>query len=411
MHDDLIDGDVERRRPTVGGRFRIRARDYGADARQAAAVGDAAAVLAGDLLLFEASRLVATAAIDEGARAAMFEVLDEAMLVSAAGELADVEHAARADCPGTDALLSAAHDKTATYSFEAPLLAGAILAGAPDAARQPLAAAAADLGLAFQLVDDLIGTFGTRRQAGRAPGADLREAKRTPLIALARDTASWPQVSSALAVAHPAPSPCGAPSASWRPAAPARSRRPRDRPPAARPRARCLAGAAGRRSHTPRDRRRRDRGAHPVTALYDRCAQDAAASVIAAYSTSFALACRLLSPRVRSHVRSVYALVRVADEIVDGAAESAGVPATTQRLLLDAFETETLAAIDRGFSTDLVVHAFALAARECGIDGELVRPFFASMRTDLTRTQHDGASPMPTSTARRSSASCACRSS
>ena len=129
-----------------------------------------------------------------------------------------------------------------------------------------------------------------------------------------------------------------------------------------------------------------------MTALYDRCAQDAAASVIAAYSTSFALACRLLSPRVRSHVRSVYALVRVADEIVDGAAESAGVPATTQRLLLDAFETETLAAIDRGFSTDLVVHAFALAARECGIDGELVRPFFASMRTDLTRTQHDGAS-------------------
>ncbi len=206
VHDDLIDGDVERRgAPNVGGRFRIRARDYGADPRQAAAVGDAAAVLAGDLLLFEASRLVATAAIDEGARAAMFDLFDEAMLVSAAGELADVEHAARADCPGTDALLSAAHDKTATYSFEAPLLAGAILAGAPDAARQPLAAAAADLGLAFQLVDDLIGTFGTRRQAGRAPGADLREAKRTPLIALARDTASWPQVSSALAVAHTGP--------------------------------------------------------------------------------------------------------------------------------------------------------------------------------------------------------------
>jgi len=129
-----------------------------------------------------------------------------------------------------------------------------------------------------------------------------------------------------------------------------------------------------------------------TTTLYDRCAQDAAASVITAYSTSFALACRLLGPRVRTQVRSVYALVRVADEIVDGAAEQAHVPAATQRLLLDEFEAETLTAIARGFSTNLIVHAFALAARECGIDAELIRPFFASMRTDLTRTEHDAQS-------------------
>lgn len=128
------------------------------------------------------------------------------------------------------------------------------------------------------------------------------------------------------------------------------------------------------------------------TTLYDRCAQDAAASVITTYSTSFALACRLLGPRVRTHVRSVYALVRVADEIVDGAAEDAGVPSPTQRLLLDEFEAETHAAVERGFSTNLIVHAFALAARECGIGGDLIRPFFASMRTDLTQTRHDAAS-------------------
>lgn len=126
--------------------------------------------------------------------------------------------------------------------------------------------------------------------------------------------------------------------------------------------------------------------------LYDRCAQDAAATVIATYSTSFSLATRLLGSRVRSRVREVYALVRIADEIVDGAAAEAGVPAATQRLLLDELEAETLTAIARGFSTNLIVHAFALAARECGIGGDLVRPFFASMRTDLTRTVHDCAS-------------------
>ncbi|TDN92522.1 squalene/phytoene synthase family protein [Microbacterium sp. BK668] len=127
-------------------------------------------------------------------------------------------------------------------------------------------------------------------------------------------------------------------------------------------------------------------------ALYDRTAEDAAAAVIAAYSTSFGLASRMLGPRVRSHVRNIYALVRVADEIVDGPARSAGLDAETERRVLDDLETETLDAIDRGFSANLVVHAFARTARECGIGGDLVRPFFTSMRTDLTTAQHDGAS-------------------
>ena len=126
--------------------------------------------------------------------------------------------------------------------------------------------------------------------------------------------------------------------------------------------------------------------------LYDRTAQDAAAAVIAAYSTSFGLACRLLGPRVRPHVRNVYALVRVADEIVDGPAAAAGLDADTERRVLDDLEAETLAAIERGFSANLVVHAFARTARECGIGEDLVRPFFASMRTDLTTADHDAAS-------------------
>lgn len=204
IHDDLIDRDDERRGvPNVAGRFRARARTLGADAHGTGVVADAASVLAGDLLLFEASRMIALAPLGDTQRAELFGVLDEAVLVSAVGELADVEHAARADYPEADALLAAAHDKTAVYSFRAPLRAGAILAG--TSSHEALSAAAAELGLAFQLVDDLIGTFGSRRQAGREPGADLREAKRTPLIALARQTDAWPRVSSALAMAHTGP--------------------------------------------------------------------------------------------------------------------------------------------------------------------------------------------------------------
>jgi phytoene/squalene synthetase len=127
-------------------------------------------------------------------------------------------------------------------------------------------------------------------------------------------------------------------------------------------------------------------------ALYDRTAQDAAAAVIAAYSTSFGLATRLLGPRPRPHVRNIYALVRIADEIVDGPAAAAGLDAEAERSVLDDLETETAAAIARGFSSNLIVHAFARTARECGIDDSLTGPFFASMRTDLSTLRHDSAS-------------------
>lgn len=126
--------------------------------------------------------------------------------------------------------------------------------------------------------------------------------------------------------------------------------------------------------------------------LYDRTAQDTAATVIARYSTSFGLACRLLGPRPRPHVRVIYALVRVADEIVDGPAAAAGLSAAEARAVLDDLETETLVAVERGFSANLIVHAFARTARECGIGEDLIRPFFASMRTDLSTQRHDDAS-------------------
>lgn len=120
---------------------------------------------------------------------------------------------------------------------------------------------------------------------------------------------------------------------------------------------------------------------------YDAVAVESARLVIRRYSTSFGLACRLLAEPVRTHVCNVYALVRVADELVDAPRPGAG--DDERRQLLDTLETETLSAIERGHSANLVVHAFARTAAECGIERELVVPFFASMRTDLDRTEHD----------------------
>lgn len=206
VHDDVIDHDTVRRGiPNVGGEFRVRARERGADAEGAAVLGDAAAILAGDLLLHEASRLIALADVSLRVRAGLFGLLDDAIYVSAAGELADVENAVMPDYAEAEAIFDATFNKTAVYSFSAPLCAGALLAGASAEAIAALDTEGGRLGLAFQLVDDLIGAFGSAEQAGRDEGGDLRESKRTPLIALAKQTPTWARVNDALAVAHTGP--------------------------------------------------------------------------------------------------------------------------------------------------------------------------------------------------------------
>ncbi|QBE48714.1 phytoene/squalene synthase family protein [Leucobacter triazinivorans] len=116
---------------------------------------------------------------------------------------------------------------------------------------------------------------------------------------------------------------------------------------------------------------------------YARASERAAEQIIAAYSSSFGLATRLLGPRHRVHVRNIYALVRVADELVDGAAEGAGLSNAQQHELLDQLERETERATQWGYSSNPVVQAFCGTARAAGIDGELTGPFFASMRMDL----------------------------
>ncbi|MFC4553739.1 phytoene/squalene synthase family protein [Georgenia faecalis] len=123
--------------------------------------------------------------------------------------------------------------------------------------------------------------------------------------------------------------------------------------------------------------------------LYDTLAQRCADAAVRTYSTSFALATRTLPADQRVHVRNVYGLVRLADEIVDGAAAEAG---GDQRAALDALEADCERAMAQGYSTNVLVHAFARTARHAGFGAELTAPFFASMRMDITRTTHDEAS-------------------
>ena len=122
--------------------------------------------------------------------------------------------------------------------------------------------------------------------------------------------------------------------------------------------------------------------------LYDQVALETASVVIRRYSTSFGLASRLLAQPVRQDVENIYALVRLADEVVDGVAASALLSDDEIASRLDHLESETVTAMHCGYSTNLVVHAFASTARRVGIGEDLTAPFFRSMRSDILETEH-----------------------
>ena len=195
VHDDVIDRDFIRRGgPNVSGSYRDLAQTAGIPIPTAEHRGLSVAVIAGDLALFNAFRLLDRSGVSGELRERLHEILDEAMFASAAGELLDVDFSLHPDPPSVEDIVDMERLKTAVYSFETPLQAGAVLAGADEAAVQALGSFGRNLGIAYQIVDDLLGVFGDEGDTGKSTLGDLREGKRTVLIAYAATTEQWPQI-------------------------------------------------------------------------------------------------------------------------------------------------------------------------------------------------------------------------
>lgn len=195
VHDDVIDHDELRRgRLNVTGTFAQSVRSGGGDAGRAATLGAAAGILAGDLALTGAHRLVASSTAAPDTREELLNLLDHAIYVTAAGELSDVRNSLGPVPNSLTQVIDMAANKTAVYSFELPLQAGALLAGASRETVEGLGRVGRLLGTAFQLQDDLDGVFGDEAVTGKNALTDLREGKVTPLVVHASGTAQWPFV-------------------------------------------------------------------------------------------------------------------------------------------------------------------------------------------------------------------------
>jgi geranylgeranyl diphosphate synthase type I len=191
LHDDLIDGsDTRRGRPSAHRRFAALHREQGWEG-DPEGFGAAGAVLAGDLCLAWSTELLAqaSACLPESRRAAGRAVFERMSTQLMGGQFLDVVVQAR-PADGAEEQLEQARQvirwKTVHYTVEHPLHLGIRLAGGPDALTETASRYAAAVGEAFQLRDDVLGVFGDPRVTGKPSGDDLREGKRTVLLALAQ---------------------------------------------------------------------------------------------------------------------------------------------------------------------------------------------------------------------------------
>jgi len=194
LHDDVMDdSDTRRGLPAAHRRLAAAhaAKGWTGDADR---FGIAGAILAGDLCLTWTDELFATSGLapDELDRGRV--VFDRMRTQLMGGQFLDVLESARGWAElGSSQRIAQARKviryKSAKYTVEHPLLIGATAAGVSEPDLRCLSAYGLDLGEAFQLRDDILGVFGDPSETGKPAGDDLREGKRTVLVAQALDVA------------------------------------------------------------------------------------------------------------------------------------------------------------------------------------------------------------------------------
>ncbi len=193
IHDDVMDdSDTRRGMPAVHRRFATLHRGSGwtGDGER---FGLAGAVLAGDLCLVWSDEAFQTSGLDAATIARGLPVFARMRTELMGGQYLDILEQAvgaqRAEGAAGRARRVIQY-KSAKYSIEHPLLLGGALAGADDALLAAYSAYGLPLGEAFQLRDDVLGVFGDPEATGKPAGDDLREGKRTVLVAYALERAT-----------------------------------------------------------------------------------------------------------------------------------------------------------------------------------------------------------------------------
>jgi geranylgeranyl diphosphate synthase, type I len=180
IHDDIMDNDRLRRgHRTIFAQYEQSGRR--AHAADAVSFGRSMGTCAGDAGYFLAIEALGTLGVSADRRASLLTLVSRELTYVAVAQMQDLAFAASPRIPSRDEVLALYLYKTARYSFSMPLMAGALIAGAPAAEQRRLGELGERLGVIFQVRDDEMGIFGTERQTGKPVGSDIREGKKTLL--------------------------------------------------------------------------------------------------------------------------------------------------------------------------------------------------------------------------------------
>lgn len=194
IHDDVMDGsDTRRGMPSAHRRFAGVHRD-GEWLGSPEAFGIGAAILLGDLCLSWADEVIFTCGFPPDTMRQAKAVYDEMRTELMAGQYLDLLEQARGG-GSVERALQVVRYKSAKYTIERPLHLGAAFAGADRSVTEAYTGYGLPLGEAFQLRDDILGVFGDPKETGKPAGDDLREGKRTVLVAIAVERSTAHQAS------------------------------------------------------------------------------------------------------------------------------------------------------------------------------------------------------------------------
>jgi geranylgeranyl diphosphate synthase type I len=188
IHDDVMDDSDTRRGMPAAHRTLAARHEREAWSGDAGRFGVAGAILAGNLCLNWTEELYATSGLPQEHLDRARGVFDTMRTQLMGGQFLDVVESARSWAGmDTEERIARAERvirfKSAKYTVEHPLLIGATAGGVDADDLGALSQYGLDLGQAFQLRDDLLGVFGDPAATGKPAGDDLREGKRTVLVA------------------------------------------------------------------------------------------------------------------------------------------------------------------------------------------------------------------------------------
>ncbi len=167
IHDDVIDRDETRRgMPSIHTQY----------SKNDVHHGYSMAICAADVGLFHVYELLNSVSHN---KTEIISCFTSYMTRCVYGEMEDVEMSTQNEIPTEDEVLRCYKNKTSTYSFQLPLVAGAVLAYTHGKTIETLESLGENLGLLFQLKDDELGVFGDEKITGKPVGNDIREGKKT----------------------------------------------------------------------------------------------------------------------------------------------------------------------------------------------------------------------------------------